>query len=66
MKDGEMGGACSTHGRDEKCLNVCRRENDIRMTLREIGQEVAECIHRTQDRDQWRGLVKMAMKHRLL
>jgi hypothetical protein len=27
VKDGEMGGACSTHGGDEKCLQNFSRKN---------------------------------------
>jgi hypothetical protein len=31
-----------------------RREDNIRMKLREIGWEGVDWIHLTQDRDQWR------------
>jgi hypothetical protein len=35
----------------------------IRMDLREIGWEVRERIHMTQDRNRWRALVNTVMKH---
>jgi hypothetical protein len=38
-----------------------RREDNIRMDLREIGWKVVEWIHLAQDRDQWRALVNTLM-----
>jgi hypothetical protein len=63
-----MGGACGTHGRDEKCIQNFggethvgkislgrpkRRWKDIiTMYLREIGWEDVGWLHKAQGRDQ--------------
>jgi hypothetical protein len=39
----------------------CRCENNMKLDLREIRQEVVEWIHLAQDRDQWWFLVKTEM-----
>jgi hypothetical protein len=66
IKEDEMGGACSTHGRDEKCIQYfggkpegkrlgrprCTWEDNIRMELRELRWEGVGWIHLAQDRDQ--------------
>jgi hypothetical protein len=44
-----MGGACSTHGRNERS----RWEDNMRMDLREIGLESVGWMNLAQDRDQW-------------
>jgi hypothetical protein len=65
----QMGGACSTSRRDEKCRQQnmvgkpkekrprgrtrCRRENDSSLDLTETGSEVVDCIHLAQDSDEW-------------
>jgi hypothetical protein len=61
-----MGGTCSMHGTDEKCIKcLCwkpegkkqlgrprrRWKDNIRMGLREIGSEGVDWIHLAQDRD---------------
>jgi hypothetical protein len=61
-----MGGACSTYGKDKKCIqNLCRKperkkpvgyswrrwEDNIRMDLTEIGWEVVDWINLAQDRE---------------
>jgi hypothetical protein len=38
-----------------------RREDNIRMDLREIGWEVVDWIDLAQDRDQWRALLNRVM-----
>jgi hypothetical protein len=38
-----------------------RREDNIRMDLRELGWEGVDDIHLAQDRDQWWTLPKMVM-----
>jgi len=38
-----------------------RWENNIRMNLREVGWEIADWMHRAQDRDHWRALVSTVM-----
>jgi hypothetical protein len=63
----ENGRACSTHGRDEKCIKMLvgkpkvkrplgrhrrRWGNNIRMGFREIGWEGVDWMHLAQDRDQ--------------
>jgi hypothetical protein len=72
-----MGGACSTYGRDEKCVHILvgnpegkrplgkprrRWEDNIRMDLGEIVWEIIGWIHLIQDRDQWRAHVNTLMK----
>jgi hypothetical protein len=71
-----MDRACSTDGRDEKCINILvekpegkrplgrprrRWEHNIRMDLREIRWEGVDWMHLAQDRDQWRTLVSTIM-----
>jgi hypothetical protein len=61
-----MGGACSTHGRDEKCIKTSvrkpegkrphgrpqsRQEDNIKMDLREIRGDDVGWIHLAEDRD---------------
>jgi hypothetical protein len=62
-----MGGACSTNGKDEKCISEGKRplgrssrrwETNIRMNLREIWWEGVDWIHLAQNREQLRALVK--------
>jgi hypothetical protein len=43
----------------------CRREDNIRMDLREIGCGVMDWIDLVQDRDQWRALVNTVMNLRV-
>jgi hypothetical protein len=38
-----------------------RREDNIRMGLREIGWEVVDWIHLDKNRDQWRAVVNTVM-----
>jgi hypothetical protein len=38
-----------------------RRDDNIRMNLRDIGWEVVEWMYLAQDRGQWRTLVNMVM-----
>jgi len=68
-------GACSTLGRDEKCIqNVgkpegkrplrrhrCRQENNIKMKLKETGCEGMDWVHLVQDRIWWEDLVGTIM-----
>jgi hypothetical protein len=43
-----------------------RGEDDIRIDLREIGLEFVNWSHPSQDRYQWRALVKTVMNNRVL
>jgi hypothetical protein len=76
IKEDEMGGACNTHGRDEKCIqisvrkpvkkklferNSSRWKDKIRTGLKETGWEGMEWIHMVLDRYQWRALVNTVM-----
>jgi hypothetical protein len=69
-----MGGACGTHGRGEKRVQVLigklegkrplgrsrrRREDGIRMDLRETGWWCVEWNYLAQDRGRWRALVNV-------
>jgi hypothetical protein len=42
-----------------------RREDNIKMDLREIGWEVVDWIHVAEDRDQWRPVVNKVMNLRI-
>jgi hypothetical protein len=79
MKEGEMGGACSTHGRAEKSIKNIRwkperkrqlerarrkLEDNFRMDLKEIGSEVVDWVQPAQDRDQWWAPVNIVMNLR--
>jgi hypothetical protein len=71
-----MDWACSTHGRDEKCIQYfgwkterkrlfgrhrSRWEDNIGMDIREIGWEIVNLMHLAQDREQWQVVVNMVM-----
>jgi hypothetical protein len=71
-EEGDMGGACSTHGRGENCvknfgltpegkrpLRRCshRREFNITMDIKEIGWEGVDWMYVDQDREQLQALV---------
>jgi hypothetical protein len=43
-----------------------RREDGIRMDLRETGLEGVDWIRQSQDRDRWRALVSAVMNLRVL
>jgi hypothetical protein len=75
-----MGGTCGTHGEGERCLRGfgwearrkrplgrprCRWEDNIKMDLREIGIDEANCIRLAQDRDQRRAFVIKVMNCRV-
>jgi len=81
VKEDEVGGACSTHGRIEKCIKILvgktegkgplwrfrrRWEYNIRMYLRERGSEGVNWMHLAQDRGQWWALVNSVMNLRFL
>ena len=52
----------------KKSLERPRRrwEDNIEMDLREVGCDVGEWIHITEDRDQWRAYVWLIMNSGLL
>jgi hypothetical protein len=75
-----MGGACSTHGRDEKYVQNFgwrnlkgrelgspkrRWEDNIRMDLRVIEWGGVDWKHLAQHRYKWRGLVNTVMNLRV-
>ena len=43
----------------------CRREENIKMDLREMGCDPGEWIDHTEDRDEWRAYVRAVMNHRV-
>jgi hypothetical protein len=72
MKEDEVDEACSAHGGDEKCIQSlvgrpkgkrplrgpgCKKEDNIKMDLREVGFEGMDWIYLTQNRDLQRTLV---------
>ncbi|KAJ4428645.1 hypothetical protein ANN_25638 [Periplaneta americana] len=44
----------------------CRREDNIKMDLREVGYDGRDWIDLAQDRDRWRAYVRVAMNLRVL
>jgi hypothetical protein len=80
VKEGEMGGACSTNGEKRNAYRILvgmpegkrppgrhrlRWEDNIRMNFREIGCGGIDWIDLAQDRDQWRTLVNTVMNLRV-
>jgi hypothetical protein len=71
----EMGGACSRHGKDEKCMKIVvgkpeekrplgrprRRWRDYRMEVGKVWWECAAWIYLAKDRDHWRAVVNTVM-----
>jgi hypothetical protein len=43
----------------------CRRENNIKMDLREMGWKVVDWIHLAHDRYHWQAVVNTVMNHRV-
>jgi hypothetical protein len=77
----EVGGTCGTHGRGEECVQSfgrkarknrplgrprCRREDGIRMDLRETGWGSVEWIQLAQDKDWWKAVVNTVMNLQVL
>jgi len=71
-----MGGACSTYGEEERCIQDfggesegrrplgtprCRWEDNIKMDLQEVGCGSIDRIELAQDRDRWWALVYVVM-----
>ncbi|KAJ4432133.1 hypothetical protein ANN_20749, partial [Periplaneta americana] len=80
VKTFEMGRACSTYGRIQKCIQSVsweasgkktfgearrRWEDNIKMDLRKVGYDGRDWINLAQDRDQWRAYVRVAMNLRI-
>ena len=42
-------------------MPICRLEDNIKMTLKEIGVSMRNWVDLAQDRDYWRGLVNVAL-----
>jgi hypothetical protein len=76
VKKDEMGRACSTNGTKRNAYRIlvgkpegrrplgrprCRRVDNIKIDLREIGWNGMEWIDLAEDRDQWRTLVNTVM-----
>jgi hypothetical protein len=76
-----MGGVCSTHGTDDKCITTLYgrrewkkplgrsrhgKENDMKMNLKEVGSEGVEWIHLAQDVANWGVLMNVIMNLLLL
>jgi hypothetical protein len=70
-KGSEKDRECSTHWRDENAYRILvrkpegkkplgrprhRREDNIRMDLREIGRECVDWMHLAQGKNKWRGI----------
>ena len=76
-----MAGACSSYGAEQRCIQVLvgklegnrpngrhsrRRENNVKMDLRNVGCGGMDCFDLSQDKDRWRALVNDLMKFRFL
>jgi hypothetical protein len=76
VKEVEVGRACSTRGGEEEAYGALveksegerplrrtrrRREDNIKINLREMEWSGVDWIYLTQDRDQWRDLVNTVM-----
>jgi hypothetical protein len=75
-KKNEIGGACSTYGGGERCIQGlvgkpkekrpmgrprCTWEDNIKAYLQEVGCRGMDWILLAQDRDRWRALVNAVM-----
>jgi hypothetical protein len=81
IKWDEMGGICSTNGRDERhACNILvgkaegkrqlgrprrRYKDNIKLDLTDTGWEGVDWIRLAKDREQWRALLNMAMNLRV-
>jgi hypothetical protein len=80
IEKNEMGWTCRMYGREERCIQGlvvkpggrrtlgrprCRREDNIKTDLQEIGWRSMKWINLAQDRDSWRALVNALMKLRV-
>jgi hypothetical protein len=70
-----VGGTCSTHWRDDKCIHFSwktQREETTRKTLAYMGMDLSETGwevdrgHLAQDMDRWQVLVNMVMNLSIL
>jgi hypothetical protein len=81
IKEDDIGGACNTHGKNEKYINILvgkpdgkrplgrpkrRWEDNIWVDLGEMSWEGMEWIHMAQDRDQLRAIVNTVMNLRVI
>jgi hypothetical protein len=81
-QEDEMGGACGTYGRQERCVHGfggatwgaerplvrprCRWEDNIKMDRQEVEWRGMDWIDLAQDRDRWQALVNAVMNLRVL
>jgi len=75
-----MGGACGTHGREERCIlglvvrpkgespferPRCRLEDNIKVDLQKVGLGDMNWMDTPQDRERWRALLNAVMNLRV-
>ena len=77
IEKNEMGEACSTYGREQRCIQCFgegkrplgrtrrRWEGNIKMDLQVVGCGDMDWIDLAQDRDRWRALVIAVMNLRV-
>jgi len=59
-----LGGACSTRGRNEKCMQGFGRKTTRKVILecvRDVVWETVDWMHQVQGRDQWRAALNTEM-----
>jgi hypothetical protein len=76
IEKNEMGGACGTYGKEERCVQdfgwepegkrpLGRQRCRYEINIQELGCGGVDWIELAQDRDRWRALVQAEMNFRV-